>query len=74
MDYTIHNTCEEADRAISGAYYALVVAGTGLCRVTTPPSGNFSPGVSGYDISFKETYFYMCTGVNLWGRVQLSSW
>jgi hypothetical protein len=72
--YTLHNTVEEADLAISGAYRALIVAGTGLARVVPPPTGSYSSGISGYNIAFQNDYFYACTGVNLWGRVQLSSW
>lgn len=73
MDYTLYNSIEQIDRAISGAYYALIVNGTGLCRIVTPPATATGYGVSGYNIAFDGTYFYGCTGTNKWGRVQLSS-
>lgn len=73
-DYTLYNSIEQIDRTLSGAYYTLVVAGTGLARYVAPPATPTSSGVSGYNISFSGGYFYGCTGTNKWGRVQLSSW
>jgi hypothetical protein len=72
-EYTLYNSIEQIDRTISGAYYALIVAGTGLPRVVPVPSTSTSAGVSGYNIAFDGTYFYGCTGENKWGRVQLST-
>ena len=73
-DYTLNNSMEQIDRAISGAYLALVVAGTGLMRVVQPPATATSSGASGYNVAFSEDYFYACTGTNLWGRIPFSTW
>lgn len=72
-DYTLYNSIEQIDRAISGAHYALIVAGTGICRVVSPPITSTSSGISGYNIAFGDGYFYGCTGTNLWGRVSLNT-
>lgn len=74
MDYTLYNSIEQIDRTLSGAYYTLVVAGTGLVRWVPPPATPTSSGVSGYNVSSSGAYLYWCTGVNKWGRVQLASW
>ncbi len=73
-DYTLYNSIEQIDRTISGAYYALIVAGTGIVRYVSPPPTKTSVGISGYNISFSGDYFYGCTGTNKWGRVQLAGW
>ena len=73
MEYTLYNSIEQIDRAISGAYYALIVQGTGIPRVVEVPATSTSAGVSGYSIAFDGVYFYGCTGTNLWGRVQLNT-
>ncbi len=73
-DYTLNNSIDQIDRAISGAYNALIVAGTGLARVVQPPASSSASGISGYNIAFDNSYFYACTGVNKWGRVALSNW
>jgi hypothetical protein len=73
-NYTLYNSIEQIDRTISGAYQALIVEGTGLPRIVSPPATATSAGVSGYSMAFDGTYFYGATGTNKWGRVQLSSW
>ena len=73
MDYTMYNSIGQIDQAVSGAWYALIVAGTGICRIVSPPATSTSAGVSGYNIAFDGTYFYGCTGTNKWGRVQLTT-
>lgn len=73
MDYTLHNTAEQIDRTISGAYEVLVVAGTGLFRYVSPPTGQIASGIVG-TASISGNYFYTPTGENLWGRILLSSW
>ena len=73
MDYTLYNTAEQTDRAISGAYEALVVAGTGLFRYVSPPVSQASFGVVG-TASVSGVYFLTPTGTNQWGRITLSSW
>ena len=73
-DYTLYNSIEQIDRAISGAYQALILAGTGLARIVTPPASSAGSGISGYNIAFDSSYFYACTGTNLWGRVALTNW
>lgn len=73
-DYTLNNSIAQIDRAISGAYDALIVAGTGLVRLVSTPLTASSSGVSGYNVAFDGTYFYGCTGTNQWGRVALSPW
>lgn len=45
------------------------LAGTGR----TVPTTYFSNGNSG-DITWDAEYLYVCTGTNLWGRVQVSPW
>jgi len=70
-DYTLYNSIEQIDKSISGAYYALIVAGTGIARIVTAPTTSTSSGISGYNIAFDGTYFYGCTGTNKWGRTQL---
>lgn len=72
-EYTLYNSIEQIDRSISGAYYALVVAGTGICRIVDAPATSTSSGISGYNIAFDGGYFYGCTGVNQWGRVALNT-
>lgn len=72
-DYTLNNSISQIDLAISGAYQALIVHGTGLPRIVSVPATSSSAGVSGYNIAFDGTYFYGCTGANKWGRVQLST-
>lgn len=72
-DYTLYNSIDQIDRSISGAYYALIVAGTGLARVVSAPLTSNSSGISGYNIAFDGVYFYGCTGENLWGRTLLTS-
>lgn len=73
MDYTLYNTAEQIDRTISGAYEALVVAGTRLFRYVSPPTSQTSAGVIG-TASISGTYFLTPTGQNEWGRLALSSW
>lgn len=73
MEYTFYNTAEQADRAISGAYHALILAGTGLARLVNAPTGASVTGNYPYDFSVSGTYFYTMTGQNQWGRVQLST-
>lgn len=73
-DYTLNNSIAQIDLAISGAYQALIVAGTGIPRIVPTPLSATASGVSGYSIAFDGTYFYGCTGTNKWGRVALSSW
>jgi len=73
-DYTLYNSIEQIDRSISGAYYALIVAGTGIARIVSPPATSSSSGISGYNIAFDSSYFYACTGVDKWGRIALSNW
>lgn len=73
-DYTLNNSIEQIDRSISGAYQALIVAGTGLARIVSPPASSTGSGISGYNIAFDSSYFYACTGTNLWGRVALANW
>lgn len=73
MDYTLYNTAEQTDRAISGAYEALVVAGTGLFRYVSPPASQTSFGIVG-TASVSGVYFLTPTGTNQWGRILLSSW
>jgi hypothetical protein len=73
MDYTLYNTAEQVDRAISGAYEALVVAGTGLFRYVSPPTGSSASGAIG-SASVSGVYFFTPTGTNQWGRITLSSW
>jgi hypothetical protein len=73
MDYTLYNTAEQADRAISGAYEALVVAGTGLFRYVAPPTSQAAFGAVG-TASVSGAYFLTPTGTNQWGRILLSSW
>lgn len=70
-DYTLYNSIDQIDRTLSGAYYALIVAGTGLARIVPAPPTSSSSGISGYNIAFDGTYFYGCTGENRWGRTQL---
>ena len=74
MDYTLSNTATQINQAISGAYEALVVAGTGLFRYVSPPTGQYDVGSSGYSASVGGQYFYIPTGQNQWGRIALSSW
>ena len=38
-----------------------------------PPTSSTNTGVFG-QIAFDDQYFYVCTGTNKWGRVELSSW
>ena len=64
----------QIDLAISGAYYALIIAGTGIARVVSPPATSSASGISGYNIAFDSSYLYACTGTNLWGRVALANW
>lgn len=73
MDYTLQNTAQQIDLAISGAYQALVVAGTGLFRYVSPPTGTSSPGTKWYDASVSGNYFFVATGDNSWGRITLST-
>lgn len=73
-DYTLNNSIAQIDLAISGAYKALIVAGTGLARIVSPPANSSSSGISGYNLAFDSSYLYACTGVNKWGRVALSNW
>lgn len=73
-DYTLNNSIEQIDRAISGAYQALIVAGTGIARIVSPPATSSSSGISGYNLAFDSSYLYACTGTNLWGRVALANW
>ena len=73
MDYTLYNTAEQIDRAISGAYQALVLGGTGLFRYVSPPASSTAYGVVG-TASISGTSFLTPTGQNLWGRVVLSTW
>lgn len=73
-DYSLYNSIAQIDLAISGAYYALIVAGTGIARVVSPPATSSASGISGYNIAFDSSYFYACTGTNLWGRTTLSTW
>ena len=73
MDYTLYNTAEQIDRAISSAYEALVVAGTGLFRYVSPPENQTSFGVIG-TASVSGVYFLTPTGTNQWGRILLSTW
>lgn len=72
-DYTLNNSIAQIDLAISGAYYALIVAGTGIARVVSPPATSSASGISGYNIAFDGVYFYGCTGTNQWGRTALST-
>jgi hypothetical protein len=74
MKYTLYNTAEQADRAISGAYEALVVLGTGLARLVDAPLSGASFGVYPYHFAVSGTTFYAATGQNQWGRLTLSSW
>lgn len=73
MDYyMLLQSMSLANTAISTAYDALILQGTGLMRlVDAPPSPSFS-GISGYNVAFSGNYFYACTGENQWGRVQIS--
>ena len=73
MDYTLYNTAEQADRAISGAYEALVVAGTNLFRYVSPPVSQNASGSVG-SASVSGVYFFTPTGSNQWGRIQLFPW
>jgi len=73
MEYSLFNSIAQVDQTISGAYYALIVNGTGLVRLVDPPATSTSAGVSGYNVAFDGTYFYGCTGTNQWGRVQLTT-
>lgn len=74
MKYTLYNSAEQVDRAISGAYEALVVLGTGLARLATPPTSQNSSGVYPYDFAISGTTFYATTGQNQWGRLTLTTW
>lgn len=74
MKYTLYNSAEQVDRAISGAYEALIVLGTGLARLTTPPQTQTSSGNYPYDFAISGTSFYAATGQNQWGKLTLSSW
>lgn len=74
MKYTLHNTAEQTDRAISGAYEALVVLGTGLARIVSAPLSVDSSGSYPYHFAVSGTIFYATTGENQWGRLTLSSW
>ena len=38
-----------------------------------PPTSSTNTGVFG-QIAFDNQYFYVCTGTNKWGRVELSNW
>ncbi len=38
-----------------------------------PPSTEISVGNSG-DVSYNSEFFYVCTGVNQWGRIPFSGW
>ncbi len=38
-----------------------------------PPTSSTNTGVFG-QIAFDSQYFYVCTGTNKWGRVELSNW
>lgn len=73
MDYTLYNTAEQVDRAISGAYEALVVRGTGLFRLVSPPASQNSIGSVG-SASVSGAYFLTPTGANQWGQILLSTW
>lgn len=73
-DYTLNNSIEQIDRSISGAYQALIIAGTGLARVVSPPASSTGSGISGYNLAFDNNYAYFCTGTNQWGRVSISNW
>lgn len=74
MKYTLFNTAEETDKAISGAYEALVVLGTGLARIVDAPISGGSSGVYPYHFAISGTTFYATTGQNQWGRLTLSTW
>lgn len=74
MKYTLCNTAEQADRAISGAYEALVVLGTGLARLVNAPISGDSSGVYPYHFAISGITFYATTGQNQWGRLTLSTW
>lgn len=74
MKYTLYNTAEQADKAISGAYEALVVLGTGLARLVDAPISGESSGVYPYSFAVSGTTFYATTGQNQWGRLTLTTW
>ena len=74
MKYTLYNSAEQTDRAISGAYEALVVLGTGLARLRDAPTVQNSSGNYPYDFAVSGTSFYATTGQNQWGKLTLSSW
>ena len=74
MKYTLYNTAEQTDRAISGAYEALVVLGTGLAKLVDAPFSGESSGSYPYHFAVSGTTFYATTGENQWGRLTLSSW
>ena len=38
-----------------------------------PPTSSTNTGIRG-QIAFDENYFYVCTGRNRWGRIELSDW
>lgn len=74
MKHTLYNTAEQTDRAISGAYEALVVLGTGLARIVDAPLSGNASGDYPYHFAISGTTFYLMTGQNLWGRLTLSTW
>lgn len=74
MDYTLFTTAEQTDKAISGAYEALVVRGTGLARLVNAPLSADSSGSFPYHFAVSGTTFYATTGENKWGRLTLSTW
>ncbi len=74
MKYTLYTTAEQTDRAISGAYEALVVLGTGLARLVNAPLSGNATGTYPYHFAVSGTTFYATTGQNQWGRLTLSSW
>lgn len=74
MDYTLHTTAQQTDLAISGAYYALVVGGTGLARLVSAPLSGDAIGSYPYHFAISGTTFFAATGENKWGRLTLSTW
>lgn len=51
----------------------LTVLYTGVAQWTSPPSSASDPGTPG-DIAYDSLYLYICTDVNTWRRVALSTW
>ena len=72
MEHELYNSIKQVDLALDASYKALILAGTGLCRIISPPATSTSSGISGYNIAFDSQYFYGCTGENLWGRAAIS--